>query len=248
MTDILAYIIAFTIFSGFVGLSGGLILLRKEKISRKISIYFVSFAAGTLLGAVFLEFFPEMISIGITEAHFAYVLAGIVAFFFIEHLLQWHHHHHGKERHTLSSMVILGDSIHNFIDGMVIAAAFIVNIPLGVITSIAVLFHEIPQEVGDFGVLLHAGMSKSKIILYNMLSALIALVGALTIYLWASLSVILNSTNLLAFTAGIFIYIAGVDLMPEIKKEKKSIAAVHVIMLIAGILLIWLVGKIFPGS
>jgi zinc and cadmium transporter len=243
----LGTILIYVLFSSILGLSGGILLLYKRKFTYKISFYLVCFAAGTLLGAAFLDILPEALTIGNKETIFIYTLIGILSFFFIEKFLIWHHHHTygAKEIHSLNYMIIFGDTLHNFIDGMIQAATFLVSLPLGIVTFLAVLFHEIPQEIGDFSLLLYGKMEKIKIILYNVLSALVALLGAVVAYFFVN-SVQSLTTPLLAFAAGGFIYIAASDLIPETKKEsrlKRSI--LQIILLVIGILAIWLTGKIF---
>ncbi|MBU5557891.1 MAG: ZIP family metal transporter [Candidatus Aenigmatarchaeota archaeon] len=201
---------------------------------KKASIVFVAFAAGVLLGAVFLDILPEMIAEGTTD--FVYVLAGIAVFYVLEQLLLWHHHRYGlHDRHPYVYLIMLGDSIHNFVDGAAIAVSFLISVPLGIVTTIAVFFHEIPQEIGDFAVLMSAGFSKTKAMLWNGMSAIVALIGALGAW---SLSALVAefSITLLAFAAGNFIYIAAADLIPITHKEKFDLrAVVEMIALFAGI-------------
>ncbi|MBI2583817.1 MAG: ZIP family metal transporter [Candidatus Aenigmarchaeota archaeon] len=247
MVETLLLIVLFTIFGSVASLVGGGMLLAKEKFTKKNSIYFVGFAAGALLGTVFFDFLPEILEYGTDSVTFTMPLLGIVAFFILENLLRWHHHHAGKEVHTFNYTITIGDSIHNLIDGIVIAAAFLVNAPLGIATSIAVFFHEIPQEIGDFGVLLRGGWSRTKVISYNILSALVSIAGAVATFFYASPSPGLTA-NLIAFTAGIFIYIAGVDLIPEIHHEKRTagIMLAFTIFLLLGIAVIYGVTQVLP--
>jgi zinc and cadmium transporter len=175
-----------------------------------------------------------------------YSLLGIISFFFLEHFLIWHHHHdYGKkEIHSFVHMVLIGDTIHNFIDGIIIALTFLISIPLGVSTSIAVFLHELPQEIGDFGVLLYAKLKRSKIIIYNLISSFASIIGATLAYFYISTFQSFN-IFLISFTAGAFIYIASTDLLPEAKKHiewKKNI--IQAIMLISGIILIWTISNL----
>lgn len=245
---LLEMILVFTFIGSVAGLAGGLLLLWKQKIAKKASILMVSFAAGALAGTTFLELFPEALKIGIDPVvGFTWSLAAIVIFFIMEKFFVWHHHHSSQTRkHPLAYLVTFGDAVHNFVDGIIIAASFLVDVKLGIITAVAVFFHEIPQEIGDFGVLLHVGLSRSRIILYNFLSALAAFVGALGL-LFFSNQVQSILPFLLTFAGGIFIYIANSDLIPELHKEVRvKSATIHTFLFVFGILLIWYLGVVFP--
>ena len=246
----LGYILLFTLIGSILSLIGGIILLSREKFALKISHFLASFAAGVLLGTAFLDLLPEALhhseESGLTEnALFLWVLAGIIIFFFIERFIHWFHHHedyhdHEKEQKSTIPLIIIGDTIHNFIDGVVIAATFMVSIPLGIVTTIAVATHEIPQEIGDFGLLLHRGLARKKIIWVNILSAAAAFAGALAIYFIGE-SVEKYLPVFLAVTAGFFIYIASSDLIPEIHHEKRrGFALIESLLLLLGIFIIFL--------
>ncbi len=239
------YILFFVVVSSLLGLTGGVLLLLNKRLAYKISKYMMSFAAGALIGVAFLDLLPEaVVKIGFESASI-FTLAGLVIFLIIEIAL-WHHHHaYGKETHSFSSLVILGDTLHNFIDGIILAVTFLVSAPLGIATFIAVILHEIPQEIGDFSVLLYAKMKRIRIVFYNILSALISVLGAALAYF-----VLQQSTSLIyflvAFVAGGFIYISAADLIPETRKEtkfKKSL--VNILLLLLGITVIWYVGFVF---
>jgi zinc and cadmium transporter len=242
----LGYILLFTFIGSVGSLIGGLILLSKEKLALKISHFLASFAAGTLLGTAFFDLLPE--AAHEAERHdtdiFLWTLVGIIIFFFIERFIHWFHHHedfheHSDEKKSTLPLIIISDTTHNFIDGVVIAATFMVSIPLGVATTLAVAAHEIPQEIGDFGLMLHKGLAKKKIILVNVLSACAAFAGAIITYLLGN---ILDQyiAIFLAITAGFFIYIASSDLIPEIHHEKrKGFAIVETLLLLAGIVFVW---------
>jgi len=211
---------------------------------KKIVIFLVSLSAGSLLGGAALHLMPEAISeYGSTMPIWYYFLAGIIIFFILEKFICWRHCHiqtSGEHPHHLGMMNLIGDGLHNFIDGMVIAGAFLVNNQLGIITTIAVIAHEIPQEIGDFGVLIHAGYSRSKALFLNFLTALSAVLGAGLALLIGSR--IENFTAvILSFTAGGFIYIATADLIPELKKDNrllKSLGQLGSILLGVGIMLL----------
>ena len=232
----------FTFIGSIGALIGGIILLSKEKFALKISHFLASFAAGILLGTAFFDLLPEAVHKGEETGIniFPWALFGIVLFFLLERFIHWFHHHeefHKDEEESKSTLplIIFGDTMHNFIDGVVIAATFMVSIPLGIATSLSVFAHEIPQEIGDFGLMLHKGLKPKKIILVNVLSAAIAFLGAILTY---SLGNILEAyiPMLLAVTAGFFIYIASSDLIPEIHHEKrKGFAFVESALLILGV-------------
>ena len=244
----LGYILLFTFLSGIVSLAGGAILLLKEKFALRVSHYLASFAAGTLLGAAFFDLLPEAAheleeSGGSHSELFLWTLVGLLSFFLLERFIRWFHHHHdhdhAKNQSTVS-LVVLGGSIHNFIDGVVIASTFMVSIPLGIVTSLAVAAHEIPQEIGDFGILLHRGLRKKKILFLNFLSACIALVGALLAY-GAADSLESFLPLILAISAGHFIYIAASDLIPEIHNEdNKKTAMIETFLLLVGVIAVYL--------
>jgi len=244
----LAYILLFTFLGSIAALIGGVILLSKEKFALKISHFLASFAAGVLLGTAFFDLLPEAIheSERTGADVFAYTLFGIVLFFLIERFIHWFHHHeepheHEKETKSTVPLIIIGDTVHNFIDGIVIAATFLVSIPLGIITAVAVAAHEIPQEIGDFGLLLHKGLRRKKIIIFNILSASVSFLGAILTYVLGANLVEGYIPIFLAITAGFFIYIASSDLIPEIHYEKRrGFALIESLLLIFGIVVIWI--------
>ncbi len=248
----LGYILLFTFIGSIGALIGGFILLSKEKFALKISHYLASFAAGVLLGAAFLDLLPEALHEGEERGVniFLWTLVGIILFFLVERTIHWFHHHeehheHHKETKTTIPLIIIGDTLHNFIDGVVIAATFMISIPLGITTSLAVFAHEVPQEIGDFGLLLHKGLKRKKIILVNLISAASAFLGAGIAYVSGN---ILGDyiPIFLAITAGLFIYIASSDLIPEIHYEKRKKAAIiESILLILGIVVILISTSLF---
>lgn len=243
----LTYILLFTFLGSVAALIGGMILLSHEKFALKISHFLASFAAGTLLGTAFFDLLPEAAH----EAEeseiniFFWTLLGIVLFFLVERFIHWFHHHeeyheHEKETKSTLPLIIIGDTMHNFIDGVVIAATFLVSIPLGIVTTFAVAAHEIPQEIGDFGLMLHKGLSRKKILMVNIMSACAAFLGAILTYIFGNF---LEGyvPVFLALTAGFFIYIASSDLIPEIHYEKrKGFAIIETLLLLCGIGIIWL--------
>lgn len=244
--SVLEYILLFTFIGSVGGLVGGIILLLKRRFAQKISHFLASFAAGILLGAAFFDLLPEAVHEGeeIGVNIFPWALLGVVLFFTLERFLHFHHHEqfHAEKKRMKATLplIIIGDTVHNFMDGIVIAATFMVNIPLGIATTLSVFAHEIPQEIGDFGLMLHKGMEPKKVIWVNILSALVALLGAMITYLLGD--VLKGFTPMiLAMTAGFFIYIASSDLIPEIHHEKrKGFAITQSMLLLTGIVVMWI--------
>lgn len=239
MTEIYVYIFASVLIVSFLSLIGVVTLGLQEKKLRSILLYLVSFSAGALLGDVFLHLLPEMAETGLGVAEGAYFLVGIVVFFLLEKFILWHHNHgeHEESIHSSVYLTTFGDSLHNFIDGLVIAASFLVDIRLGIATSLAVIFHEIPQEIGQFAILLHGGWSKAKATWYNFLSALTSVAGALVVVLFAR-NIQSAPSFLLAFAGASFIYIALSDIVPQLHKEESTRKSVYqIIWLIGGIVL-----------
>jgi zinc and cadmium transporter len=245
---VIAYIIVFTLIGSIGALIGGVVLLYREKLALRTSHYLAAFAAGTLLGGAFIDLLPEAIEyaheIG-SDSHFLFlwVLGGIILFFLLERFIHWFHHSHTQEANKKTkptvALLIFGDTMHNFIDGIVIGATFLVSIPLGIVTTLAVAAHEIPQEIGDFGIMLKNGMRRKNIIFINILSALISIIGAVISYsVGGEIEHLLPV--FLAVTGGFFIYIALADLIPEIHQEhNKGKAYGETGMVILGILLIY---------
>ena len=243
----LIYILLATFLGSIVSLAGGIILLSREKFMLKISHFLASFAAGGLLGAAFFDLLPEALHVAEsskTNIH-VWTLIGILLFFILERFIHWFHHHekhdeHLKESRSTVPLIIISDTVHNFLDGAIIAATFLTSVPLGIIATLAVITHEIPQEIGDFGLLLSKGMPKNKIIIVNVISAAVALAGALLTYLFGNF--LENYVAIfLALTAGFFIYIATSDLIPEINYERRrGYAIIESFLLIFGIIVIFL--------
>jgi zinc and cadmium transporter len=225
---IFAWIIISTSIVSLISLVGILTLSIKEKLLHQILFCLIGFSAGALIGGAFLHLLPEALEKAQSTTVFYYLILGIVLFFLMERYFHWRHCHEEKcDTHAFTYLNLFGDAFHNFIDGMVIAASFMVSIRLGVVTTIAIIIHEIPQELSDFGVLIYGGFSKKKALFYNFVSALTAIVGAVAGYFLSALSQNF-STFLMPLTAGGFIYIATSDLIPELHKEnnlKRATAA-----------------------
>lgn len=201
--------------------------VHSEKL-KSVLLYLISFSAGTLLGDVFLHILPEMNGRGFGTREGLYVLGGIVVFLILERGILWHHEHneHDEKVHSVVYLTLIGDSVHNFIDGLVIAGSFLVDMHLGVAATIAVLAHELPHEIGNFAVLVHGGWSRFKALRYNFFSALTAIVGALLVLAFSGF--LKETPNLLlAFGAASFLYIALSDLVPELHKERKVAQSIY---------------------
>jgi zinc and cadmium transporter len=219
LSSILFWILGSTFLVSLISLVGIFTLIIKDELLKKILLTLVGFSAGALMGGAFLHMLPEALEHSDTVSIFSYLIAGFVIFFLMEKVFYWRHCHEGKcDVHTFTYLNLFGDGIHNFTDGLIIAASFVINVQIGIAATLAVVAHEVPQELGDFGVLLYGGFSKFKALFYNLLSALTAVIGALVGYFIFPL--IENLTILLLpLAAGGFIYIASSDLIPELHKE-----------------------------
>jgi zinc and cadmium transporter len=250
--DLLTWIILFSLLGGVLSvIAASSFLLLPDHLLARVLPSMVSYAVGALLGVVFLNLLPEAMSAPGVDINLVSltVLAGLLGFFLLEKMVLWRHHHHGAAQacpgdvsHTRAggTLILMGDAIHNFVDGVLIAAAFLTDIHLGILTSIAVAAHEIPQEMGDFVVLLHSGFSRAKALVYNVLSSLATVVGALLAYY--SLAHVQQAIPLiLAVAASSFIYIAVADLIPGLHERTQLRATVQQIVLIAlGIMTIYI--------
>lgn len=233
--------VAASIIVSLVSLVGIFSVFFKQTKIDEILILLIGFSAGGLIGGAFLHLLPEALEQADSQLIFSYLILGFISFFILEKYLHWRHCHNGVCKiHVFTYLNLIGDGIHNFADGMVIGASFIVSISFGMITTLVIILHEIPQEIGDFGVLLYGGFSKAKALYYNFLSAVTCILGTIIGYL-ISRQMGLFSSFLLPFTAGGFIYIAACDLVPELHKQpdlKKS--ASSLLSFILGILFILL--------
>jgi len=242
--NIWLYSIISVLIVSLISFSGALTLAIKKEKLKDFLIYFVSFSAGALLGDVFIHLLPEVVeeynhSISLI---FIYVLVGILTSFILEKIICWRHCHLPITKnhiHNFAWMNLWGDFFHNFIDGLTIAASYLLNTGAGIATTLAVALHEIPQEIGDFGILLHGGFKVKKALFLNFLTALSAFIGAIV-------SLLLNNKIehltlfLVPFAAGNFIYIASSDLIPELNKEteiKKGL--IQTITFLLGVLVMY---------
>ena len=250
MEDIVL-VILFSLVGGLFSLIGAVLLLGSKRLAMKLAKYATPFAAGALIATVFMDLLKE----GVAEADagqlFAWTMVGIVLFYFAERSIHWLHHHHSDidsahEAHdhkATAPLVIAGDTVHNALDGVVIAAAFLVNVPTGILTALVVATHEIPQEIGDFGLLLSKGLSRRKVLLVNVLSSLATLVMALITYSLGSAEK-LPMGILLGIGAGFLLYIAMSDIMPELHRhvrKDKRLLDWQPLLLVLGIVVVSLV-------
>lgn len=232
-----ADVIFFSLIGGVFSLVGGVLLLSRKKWAEGLAAYATPFAAGALLAAVFLDLLKEGLEQSSADTVMLATVAGILLFFFAERFLHWfhHHHQHGKSDPSVP-LIVVGDTLHNALDGVAIAAAFLVSVPTGIVTTLAVAAHEIPQEVGDFGLLLAKGMSRGKVLLVNLMSALATVVLAVVTFALGS-SDKLPLGALLGVSAGFLLYIAMSDIIPTIHEttKKKRLLNVQPFMLLLGV-------------
>lgn len=261
---LLAWIILFSLIGGVLSVAAaGLFLVFPEKFRHRLLPHLVSFAVGTLLGAAFLGLLPHALAeSGVEDFHAitGAVLLGLLGFFLLEKMVLWrhchsnhcevhtpdtshdHNHNHNEHHHaSAGTLILVGDGIHNFVDGILIAAAFLTDVHLGIVTSLAVAAHEIPQEVGDFAVLLQSGFSRAKAFLFNVLASLTTVIGALLAY-YALADVTHWLPYVLAVAASSFIYVAVADLIPGLHRRVNAGAAVQqIVLIVAGVMVIYLV-------
>ena len=244
MIEIWLYSLVSVLIVSIISLIGIITLSVNTEKLRQLLIYMIAFSAGALFGDAFIHLLPDIVQKqGFTFNISIYILVGIAFSLFIEKIIHWRHCHLPITKthvHSFSLMNLFGDSVHNFIDGLIIGASYLVNIPVGIATTIAVVLHEIPQEIGDFGILIHGGFSKTKALFLNFLTALTSFIGVV-ISLLLSSKVENITLFLIPFAAGSFIYIAGSDLIPELHKEcnlKKSF--LQLIFFIFGVLIMLL--------
>lgn len=248
-------VLFWTLVGSVFSLVGGIALLGHKKLRDGAIRYGLPFGAGALLAAAFLSLLPEALEGSDIHTVMVYTLGGFLVFFVLERCLGWFHHHeshhhdkvHGRRNKTHQALVIIGDTLHNAIDGVAIGAAFLVSPAAGIGTALAVAAHEIPQEIGDFSILLGKGMRPRNVILVNLFSALATVVTALTTYLLGGATEF-NPAVLLAVAAGFFIYIAASDIIPDIHEKSRSEGNAQSIMLFIGVFAIGCIISLTPHS
>lgn len=235
-------IIFYSLVGGVFSLVGGILMLSRKRLAQTLADYATPFAAGALLAAVFMDLLKD----GLEEASVSTVMmscmVGVIVFFYAERFLHWFHHHHqhdGKKSDPTIALIVAGDTIHNAMDGVAIAAAFLVSVPTGIVTTLAVSAHEIPQEVGDFGLLLARGMSRTKVLLVNVGSALATTVMAIITFALGSANS-LPVGALLGVSAGFLLYIALSDIIPTIheKTPSKKLFDLQPFLLLVGVVVV----------
>jgi zinc and cadmium transporter len=236
--------LAWIIFGGLlmagIAMIGSVTLLLKPATLQKLLLPLVAFAAGSLIGGAFFHMIPAAVAadLSISEIGLA-VVAGFSVFFILEQFLHWHHCQRAQAdcKQPLTYLILIGDGLHNFLGGLAIAGTFLIDPRLGITAWLAAAAHEVPQELGDFGVLVHAGWSRSKALLFNVLSGLTFLLGGLVTYSFASQ---IDIAWLIPFAAGNFLYIGASDLVPEVSRHAQPVAGlVHLAAFLTGILLLF---------
>jgi len=238
----LVWALSASIMVSLISLIGAFSLLLNDRLLKNILILLIGFSAGGLIGGAFLHLLPEALEDAPSySAPFLYVILGFTLFFILEKYFHWRHCHKGEcEVHAFTYLNLVGDGIHNFIDGVVIGAGFVAGISVGLAATIAIIMHEIPQELGDFGVLLYGGFGKMKALFFNFLSATTAIAGTLVGFYFSN-RVGGFSNALLPIAAGGFIYIAACDLIPELHRQPQLKEAVlSFLFFILGIVLMFL--------
>jgi len=236
------HIIFYSLIGGVFSLIGGVLMLSHKKLAKKLGDYGTPFAAGALLAAVFLDLLKDGLEVAESDTVLMATLVGVIIFFLSERFLHWFHHHHQHEgRDPAISLVVIGDTVHNALDGVAIAAAFLISVPTGIITTIAVAAHEIPQEIGDFGLLLGKGMDKMKVLWVNVGSALATTVMALITFSLGSQDR-LPIGALIGISAGFLLYIATSDIIPDIHESSpnKRLFEIRAVLLVVGVITVGL--------
>lgn len=243
-------LLAVTIVS-LLSLLGAFFITFQRKLLDSLTTYLLAFSSGILLGTTFYDLIPEGFKFLQNEV-FTWVIAGIVTFFILEKIIHWHSHigHRDEEMSTKTHVAVLtlvGDGIHNFLDGAIIGVTFLTSIPLGIATTIAVIAHEIPHELSDFFLLIYGGLSNKRALWYNFLSGLTSILGTIIIFIFSK-DILVISPFLIGFGAGNFLYIAASDLIPELhQKHNATVSVIQTVILILGIVLMWTASLYLKG-
>jgi len=242
MDPVLLWIVGSGLLMSAIALVGSVTLVLSERALRRSLLPLVAFAAGSLLGGAFFHMLPASLAAGMSDVTvYTLILAGFAVFFGLEQFLHWHHCHRAEAecKKPLTYLILIGDGLHNFLGGLAVASTFLIDIRLGIVTWLAAAAHEIPQELGDFGVLVHGGWPRRQALFYNLLSALTFLLGGIIAY-FASFR--LDVSLLVPFAAGNFIYIGAADLIPEVKTHADLKAnIIHFVAFAVGVALMLLV-------
>jgi len=239
MLSIWIYSLLSVFLVSLISLIGIVTLSVKVDKLKKFLIYMVSFSAGALFGDAFIHLLPELVEKGLTLNYSITIIFGVLLFFSLEKIVHWRHCHMPITKthiHPFAYMNLIGDSLHNFIDGLIVAGSYLISIPVGIATTIAVIFHEIPQEIGDFGILIHGGFTKGRAIFLNFITALTAVLGA--VFALVLSNYVDNIEGyLISLAIGGFLYIAGSDLIPELHKETKiSASLIQILTFVLGVI------------
>jgi zinc and cadmium transporter len=235
------YMILAIVVGSAISLGGGIALLRVKKRRQAALLLTMPFGAGALLAAAFFDLLPESFSLGNSRTLLLYCLGGFIFFFVLERCATWFHHHHEHEHPAKNiqqrRLIVFGDLMHNAIDGIAIGAAFLVSVPTGIITTLAVSAHEIPKELGTFALLLSKGWKDKIVVIANLSTAIATVIAALIVY---SLGKDLSSfvAPMLAITSGFFIYVAASDIIPDIHEQPRKIGTIQAAMLVAGVVIV----------
>lgn len=246
-------VLLWALIGSVVSLVGGLLLIRSSKRRDVFVHYALPFGAGAMLAAAFLGLLPEAVEGSGVHTAAAWALGGFLFFFVLERLLGWFHHHHHDDHAALTknrthvTLVIIGDTLHNAIDGVALGAAFLVHPAAGIGTALAVAAHEIPQEIGDFGILLGKGMRPRRVVLVNVLSAFATVIAALVTFALGD-AMRIDPSPLLAAAAGFFIYIAAADIIPDIHEKPHTEGRVQTLCLLLGVAVLAAVLTLTPHA
>ncbi|HSH18384.1 MAG TPA: ZIP family metal transporter [Candidatus Saccharimonadales bacterium] len=234
------HVIFYSLIGGLFSLIGGLLLLSRRRTADLLAEYATPLAAGALIAAVFLDLLKDGLEEAVPSTVLLAAMIGIIVFFYAERFLHWfHHHHQDEDTDPAVGLIVTGDILHNALDGIAIAAAFLVSVPTGIVTTVAVAAHEIPQEIGDFGLLLSKGLSRAKVLLVNAVSALATTVAAVVTF-WLGSAEKLPVGALLGLSAGFLLYIALSDIIPTIhdRTPKHKLFDIRPLLLLAGVIFV----------
>lgn len=242
------YAIISVVIVSLLSLLGALFLVLNRRTFDGLITYTLAVSSGILLGSTFFDLLPQAHQ-GIGDQAFALVVVGLIVFFSLEKIIKWHHCTDGEDcpEKPLAYLNLVGDSIHNFLDGAIIAVAFLTNVPLGVTTTLAVIAHEIPHELSDFTILIYGGFTNQKALWYNFISALTSVLGCLFVFIFSK-TVLTSSPYLIAFAAGNFLYIASSDIIPELHSKRNFMTSIiQTLAMIMGVASMGILSNLIAG-